>query len=59
LAGSENRGANLDNVVILADRLIGEGGRVFSYAMRTLDHTRITIAALSSKAYSSCSPTWA
>ncbi|GAB3993132.1 hypothetical protein GCM10029992_04030 [Glycomyces albus] len=28
-----------------ADRLIGEEGKGFSLAMRTLDHTRVTIAA--------------
>jgi alkylation response protein AidB-like acyl-CoA dehydrogenase len=35
----------LDDVRIPADRLIGEEGKGFEYAMRTLDHTRITIAA--------------
>ncbi len=35
----------LDNVRIPGDRLIGEEGTGFATAMRTLDHTRITIAA--------------
>ncbi|MFX4272428.1 acyl-CoA dehydrogenase family protein [Propionibacteriaceae bacterium Y1685] len=36
---------NLDNVRIPADRLIGAEGTGFATAMKTLDHTRVTIAA--------------
>ncbi|WP_435770813.1 acyl-CoA dehydrogenase family protein [Nocardioides sp. SYSU DS0651] len=43
--GSPTREVYLDNVRIPGDRLIGEVGRGFEYAMRTLDHTRVTIAA--------------
>jgi alkylation response protein AidB-like acyl-CoA dehydrogenase len=45
IKGSPTREVYLDNVRIPADRLIGEEGRGFEYAMKTLDHTRITIAA--------------
>ncbi|WP_183099003.1 acyl-CoA dehydrogenase family protein [Nocardioides pelophilus] len=45
IKGSPTREVYLDNVRIPADRLIGEEGKGFEYAMRTLDHTRITIAA--------------
>jgi alkylation response protein AidB-like acyl-CoA dehydrogenase len=34
-----------DNAVIPADRLIGAEGEGFKIALRTLDHTRVTIAA--------------
>jgi alkylation response protein AidB-like acyl-CoA dehydrogenase len=34
-----------DNVRIPADRMIGAEGTGFATAMRTLDHTRVTIAA--------------
>ncbi|WP_017932977.1 acyl-CoA dehydrogenase family protein [Nocardioides sp. Iso805N] len=45
IKGSPTREVYFDNVHIPADRLIGEEGRGFEYAMKTLDHTRITIAA--------------
>jgi alkylation response protein AidB-like acyl-CoA dehydrogenase len=45
IKGSPTREVYLDDVRIPADRLIGEEGKGFEYAMRTLDHTRITIAA--------------
>jgi alkylation response protein AidB-like acyl-CoA dehydrogenase len=45
IKGSPTREVYLDNVRIPADRLIGEEGRGFEYAMKTLDHTRVTIAA--------------
>ena len=43
--GSPTREVYLDNVEISDDRRIGAVGEGFSLAMRTLDHTRITIAA--------------
>ncbi|HWG99734.1 MAG TPA: acyl-CoA dehydrogenase family protein [Pilimelia sp.] len=43
--GSPTREVYFDNVRIPADRLIGEPGTGFATAMRTLDHTRVTIAA--------------
>jgi alkylation response protein AidB-like acyl-CoA dehydrogenase len=45
IKGSPTREVYFDNVHIPADRIIGEPGLGFEYAMRTLDHTRITIAA--------------
>lgn len=45
IKGSPTREVYLDNVRIPADRIIGQEGRGFEYAMRTLDHTRVTIAA--------------
>ncbi|MEX0428306.1 acyl-CoA dehydrogenase family protein, partial [Nocardioides sp. DS6] len=45
IKGSPTREVYFDNVRIPADRIIGEEGRGFEYAMKTLDHTRITIAA--------------
>ncbi|GAA4803921.1 acyl-CoA dehydrogenase [Nocardioides caeni] len=45
IKGSPTREVYLDNVTIPADRIIGEEGLGFEYAMRTLDHTRVTIAA--------------
>jgi alkylation response protein AidB-like acyl-CoA dehydrogenase len=45
IKGSPTREVYFDNVKIPANRLIGEEGRGFEYAMKTLDHTRITIAA--------------
>ena len=45
IKGSPTREVYFDNVRIPADRLIGEEGMGFTYAMQTLDHTRITIAA--------------
>lgn len=43
--GLPTREVYLDNVRIPADRMIGEEGTGFGTAMKTLDHTRITIAA--------------
>jgi alkylation response protein AidB-like acyl-CoA dehydrogenase len=43
--GSPTREVYLDNVRIPADRMIGAEGTGFETAMRTLDHTRVTIAA--------------
>jgi alkylation response protein AidB-like acyl-CoA dehydrogenase len=45
IKGSPTREVYLDNVRIPADRIIGEVGQGFEIAMKTLDHTRITIAA--------------
>jgi alkylation response protein AidB-like acyl-CoA dehydrogenase len=45
IKGSPTREVFLDNVRIGADRLIGAEGTGFTTAMRTLDHTRVTIAA--------------
>lgn len=45
IKGSPTREVYFDNVRIPADRLIGQEGKGFEYAMKTLDHTRITIAA--------------
>ncbi|MFJ8183794.1 acyl-CoA dehydrogenase [Streptomyces sp. NPDC096105] len=45
IKGSPTREVYLDDVRIPADRMIGEEGTGFATAMRTLDHTRITIAA--------------
>ena len=45
IKGSPTREVYFDNVWIPGDRLIGEEGRGFEYAMKTLDHTRVTIAA--------------
>ncbi len=43
--GSPTREVYFDNVELTPDRLIGELGTGFGLAMKTLDHTRITIAA--------------
>src|SRR3954452_1270739 len=43
--GSPTREVYLDNVRIPGDRMIGAEGSGFLTAMRTLDHTRVTIAA--------------
>ena len=43
--GSPTREVYFDNVKISDDRRIGEIGSGFALAMKTLDHTRITIAA--------------
>ncbi|SDD46643.1 acyl-CoA dehydrogenase family protein [Glycomyces harbinensis] len=43
--GSPTAEVYFDGVRLGADRLIGELGQGFSLAMRTLDHTRVTIAA--------------
>jgi alkylation response protein AidB-like acyl-CoA dehydrogenase len=45
IKGSPTREVYLDGVRIPADRMIGEEGEGFRTAMRTLDHTRVTIAA--------------
>ena len=45
IKGSPTREVYLDRVRIPADRMIGPEGTGFETAMRTLDHTRITIAA--------------
>jgi alkylation response protein AidB-like acyl-CoA dehydrogenase len=45
IKGSPTREVYFDNVHLPADRLIGEEGKGFEYAMETLDHTRVTIAA--------------
>ncbi len=45
IKGSPTREVYLDKVRIPADRIIGEEGTGFETAMRTLDHTRVTIAA--------------
>ncbi len=45
IKGSPTLEVYLDNVRIPADRIIGEVGDGFEIAMKTLDHTRVTIAA--------------
>jgi len=45
IKGSPTRELYFDNCAIPADRLIGAEGEGFRIALRTLDHTRITIAA--------------
>jgi alkylation response protein AidB-like acyl-CoA dehydrogenase len=45
IKGSPTREVYLDNVRIPADRMIGAEGTGFATAMKTLDHTRVTIAA--------------
>jgi alkylation response protein AidB-like acyl-CoA dehydrogenase len=45
IKGSPTREVYFDNVRIPADRMIGAEGTGFETAMRTLDHTRVTIAA--------------
>ncbi len=45
IKGSPTREVYLDNVRIPADRMIGAEGQGFEIAMKTLDHTRVTIAA--------------
>jgi len=45
IKGSPTLEVYLDNVRIPGDRIIGEVGEGFEIAMKTLDHTRITIAA--------------
>lgn len=45
IKGSPTREVYFDNVRIPGDRIIGEEGTGFGTAMKTLDHTRITIAA--------------
>jgi alkylation response protein AidB-like acyl-CoA dehydrogenase len=45
IRGSPTREVYFDNTEIPADRLIGEEGQGFTYAMETLDYSRPTIAA--------------
>ena len=45
IKGSPTREVYFDKVHIPADRMIGEEGTGFATAMKTLDHTRVTIAA--------------
>jgi alkylation response protein AidB-like acyl-CoA dehydrogenase len=45
IKGSPTREVYFDNVRIPAGRMIGEEGTGFATAMKTLDHTRVTIAA--------------
>ncbi len=45
IKGSPTCEIYLENCVIPADRIIGEPGTGFATAMRTLDHTRLTIGA--------------
>ena len=45
IKGSPTREVYFDNVRIPAGRMLGEEGAGFEIAMRTLDHTRVTIAA--------------
>jgi len=45
IKGSPTREVYFDNVRIPADRMIGNEGAGFAIAMKTLDHTRVTIAA--------------
>jgi alkylation response protein AidB-like acyl-CoA dehydrogenase len=45
IKGSPTREVYLDNVRVPGDRLIGAEGSGFATAMKTLDHTRVTIAA--------------
>ncbi|MDQ4005634.1 MAG: acyl-CoA dehydrogenase family protein [Actinomycetota bacterium] len=45
IRGSPTREVYLDGAVVPADRLVGEEGRGFTYAMRTLDYSRPSIAA--------------
>ncbi len=42
--GSPTREVYMEDAVVPADRLIGEEGRGFTYAMQTLDYSRPTIA---------------
>jgi alkylation response protein AidB-like acyl-CoA dehydrogenase len=45
IKGSPTREVYFDDVRIPADRMIGAEGEGFEIAMKTLDHTRVTIAA--------------
>ena len=45
IKGSPTREVYLDNVRLPLDRIIGAEGTGFATAMKTLDHTRVTIAA--------------
>ncbi|WP_156753690.1 acyl-CoA dehydrogenase family protein [Actinokineospora pegani] len=45
IKGSPTRELLFDNVPVPGDRIIGEPGQGLKIALRTLDHTRVTIAA--------------
>ena len=45
IRGSPTREIYLDDVAVAEDRLIGQEGQGFTYAMRTLDYSRPSIAA--------------
>jgi alkylation response protein AidB-like acyl-CoA dehydrogenase len=45
IKGSPTREVYFDNVRLPLDRIIGDEGTGFATAMKTLDHTRVTIAA--------------
>jgi alkylation response protein AidB-like acyl-CoA dehydrogenase len=45
IRGSPTREVHLEDAAIPADRVIGDEGQGFTYAMRTLDYSRPTIAA--------------
>jgi alkylation response protein AidB-like acyl-CoA dehydrogenase len=45
IRGSPTREVYLDNLFVPDDRLLGEVGQGMGLALRTLDHTRVTIAA--------------
>src|SRR5487761_1555761 len=45
IKGSPTRELYFDNCEIPADRMVGDEGQGFKIALRTLDHTRVTIAA--------------
>ncbi|MEN3308647.1 MAG: hypothetical protein V7603_4849 [Micromonosporaceae bacterium] len=45
IKGSPTREVYLDGVRVPASRMVGDPGEGFRLAMRTLDHTRVTIAA--------------
>jgi alkylation response protein AidB-like acyl-CoA dehydrogenase len=45
IKGSPTRELYFDDCAIPADRLVGDEGSGFKIALRTLDHTRVTIAA--------------
>src|SRR5213076_1746466 len=44
IKGSPTREVYLDSVRIPSDRMVGAPGEGFPLALRTLDHTRVTIA---------------
>jgi alkylation response protein AidB-like acyl-CoA dehydrogenase len=45
IKGSPTRELYFDNVLLPADRIIGEEGTGFATALQSLDHTRLTIGA--------------
>ena len=45
IKGSPTNQVHFDGVRIPADRLIGDEGRGFTYAMQAFDHTRLTVGA--------------